>query len=143
MVGDRTPAQLFALVFGVVYLAVGIIGFAVTGFDGWARGEPFDEELVIFAVNPLHNIVHIGLGAVWLGASSSHQTAKGVNLLFGIVLLLVFLLGMVGVLKWLAIEGAESADNYLHLATGVLSVYFGTAGAAATRPRPQRPSRTR
>jgi Domain of unknown function (DUF4383) len=132
-VGNRTPAQMFALVFGVVYLVVGIIGFAVTGFDDFA-GETFNDELIIFAVNPLHNIVHILLGAVWIGASRTHEAAKGINLLFGIVLLVVFILGMVGALKWLAIEGAESPDNYLHLATAVLAIYFGTAGAAGTRP---------
>jgi hypothetical protein len=131
--GTRTPAQMFALVFGVVYLVVGIIGFAVTGFNDFA-GETFNEELIIFAVNPLHNIVHILLGAVWIGASRTHEAAKGINLLFGIVLLVVFILGMVGALKWLAIEGAESPDNYLHLATAVLAIYFGTAGAVGARP---------
>jgi hypothetical protein len=43
---------------------------------------------------------------------------------------------MAGALKWLAIEGAGSADNYLHLATAALSIYFGTAGAAAGRSAP-------
>ena len=129
----RSPAQIFALVFGVVYLAFGILGFAVTGFDEFA-GQTFGDELVIFPVNPLHNIVHLLLGAVWIGASRSHAAAKGVNLVLGIVLLVVFILGMAGALKWLAIEGAGSADNYLHLASAALSIYFGTAGAAAGRP---------
>jgi hypothetical protein len=133
--GAKSPAQIFALVFGVIYLAVGIVGFAVTGFDEFA-GQTFGDKLVIFPVNPLHNIVHLLLGAVWIGASRSHAAAKGVNLILGIVLLLVFILGMAGALKWLAIEGAGSADNYLHLATAALSIYFGTAGAAAGRPAP-------
>ena len=124
---------MFALVFGVVYLVMGIVGFAVTGFDDFA-GAIFDEKLIVFALNPLHNVVHLLLGAVWIGASRTHDAAKGINLLFGIVLLVVFILGMVGALEWLAIEGAESADNYLHLATAVLAIYFGSAGAAAIRP---------
>lgn len=128
-VGDKTPAQMFALVFGVVYLIVGIIGFAVTGFDDFA-GKTFNEQLIVFALNPLHNIVHLALGAVWIGASRIHVTARGINLLFGIVLALVFVLGMVGALEWLAIEDAQSPDNYLHLGTAALSIYFGTAGAA-------------
>jgi hypothetical protein len=138
VVGNRTPAQMFALVFGVVYLIVGIVGFAVTGFDDFA-GKTFNDELIVFALNPLHNIVHLLLGAVWIGASRTHEAAKGINLLFGIVLALVFILGMVGALEWLAIEGAESPDNYLHLATAALALYFGTAGAAGTRPRPAAP----
>lgn len=126
---NRTPAQLFALVFGIVYLAVGLVGFAVTGFDSFA-GKTFDEELVIFALNPLHNIVHIGLGAVWIGAAAKHATAKSANMLLGVVLLLVFALGMAGVLEFLAIKDAGAADNYLHLATAALALYFGSVGAA-------------
>lgn len=127
--GSRTPAQLFALVFGIVYLAVGLVGFAVTGFDNFA-GKTFDEELIIFAINPLHNIVHIGLGVVWIGAAGKHATAKSANMLLGVVLLLVFVLGVAGVLKFLAIEDAGAADNYLHIATAALALYFGSAGAA-------------
>lgn len=126
---NRTPAQLFALVFGIVYLAVGLVGFAVTGFDSFA-GKTFDEELIIFAINPLHNIVHIGLGAVWIGAAAKHATAKSANMLLGVVLLLVFALGMAGVLEFLAIKDAGAADNYLHLATAALALYFGSVGAA-------------
>ncbi|MBK5229068.1 MAG: DUF4383 domain-containing protein [Actinobacteria bacterium] len=126
---NRTPAQLFALVFGIVYLTVGLVGFAVTGFDSFA-GKTFDEELIIFALNPLHNIVHIGLGAVWIGAAAKHATAKSANMLLGVVLLLVFALGMAGVLEFLAIKDAGAADNYLHLATAALALYFGSVGAA-------------
>jgi hypothetical protein len=45
----------------------------------------------------------------------------------------VFLLGMVGVLEWLAIEDASSPDNYLHLGTALLALYFGTTGAEGAR----------
>lgn len=125
----RAPAQIFALVFGVVYLAVGIVGFFVTGFGHFA-GEAGDK-LLIFHINGLHNVVHILLGVVWIGAASSLSAAKGINTLFGVVLLLVFVLGLFD-LHFMAIHGAGDADNYLHLVTGLLSVYFGTAGATGT-----------
>lgn len=127
----RSPAQFFAFAFGAVYLLVGIVGFFVTGLDKFA-GETYDEELIIFALNPLHNVVHLGLGAVWLWAASSHRLARTINQLFGIVLLLVAILGFMGTLKFLAIEGAGEPDNYLHLVTGLASLYFGTAGASET-----------
>ena len=120
---------MFALVFGVVYLLVGVVGFFVTGFDGFAAEH--GEKLVIFHLNPLHNIVHVLLGVVWIGAASSHAAAKGVNTLFGVVLLLVFVLGLFDA-KFLAIDGPGDPDNYLHLVTGALSLYFGTAGAEGT-----------
>lgn len=126
----RTPAQVFALTFGVVYLLVGLVGFAVTGFDEFA-GKTYDEELIIFALNPLHNLVHIAIGALWLYSAKDFATAKSVNTIIGVVYLAVFVLGLLGVLKFLAIEDAAAPDNYLHLASGALSLYFGTAGAAA------------
>ena len=128
--GTRTPAQVFALVFGVVYLLIGLVGFAVTGFDGFAS-ETYDEKLLLFPVNPLHNLVHIAIGGLWLYGAKDHATSKTVNLVIGVAYLGVFLLGILGVLNFLAIEDAGSADNYLHLGTGLLAVYFGTAGATA------------
>jgi hypothetical protein len=124
---------MFALVVGVVYLLVGIAGFFVTGFSDFAAEH--GDKLIIFHVNGLHNIVHIVLGVGWIGASGSHSSAKGINTLFGAVLLLVFVLGLFD-LNFLAIDGAGDPDNYLHLVTGALSLYFGTAGATtAARAR--------
>jgi hypothetical protein len=118
----RTPGQLFALVFGVVYALVGILGFVN------------DPILGIFEVNALHNIVHLAVGAVWIFASNNVVTAKTVNLTFGIVYLLLAFLGFVAgdFMEDLLDIGSENqalADNLLHLATGILGVYFGTAGA--------------
>jgi hypothetical protein len=120
---------MFALVFGVVYLLVGIAGFFVTGFDDFASQA--GEKLLIFEVNPLHNIVHVLIGVVWIGAASSHDAAKGVNTLIGVAYLLTFVLGLFDA-KFLAIDGPGEPDNYLHLASGALSLYFGTAGAGGT-----------
>jgi hypothetical protein len=126
----RTPAQFFALAFGVVYLLVGIVGFAVTGFEGFAA-ETYGKKLLVFPLNPLHNLVHIAIGGLWLYASKDHPTAKNINAFIGVAYLLVGVLGLLGTLKFLAIADAGSADNYLHLASGALSLYFGTIGANA------------
>jgi F0F1-type ATP synthase membrane subunit a len=129
---DRTPAQTWALAIGVVYLLVGIVGFAVTGFGNFF-GHTYGNDLLIFSLNPAHNIVHLLLGAVWIWASRTYDTAKTVNTVFGVVLLVVFVLGLLGVLKFLAIKDAGDPDNYLHLLTGAASVFFGTAGALGRR----------
>lgn len=133
----RTPAQVFALAFGAVYVLVGIAGFAVTGFDNFA-GATFDQRLIVFPVNPLHNIVHLAIGSAWLAAAAKHTPAKTANLAIGGAYLLVFALGGFGVLEWLAIEGGLAADNLLHLASGGLAVYFGSAGAEGRVPQPTR-----
>ena len=130
---ERTTGQLFALVFGVVYIAVGVVGFAVTGFDDFFSTK-FDEFLIIFPVNPAHNVVHILIGALWLVGSRTAAAAKSVNALIGAAYLLVFVLGLVGLLEWLSIESGFNADQVLHLLSGAISLYFGTAGATAGRP---------
>lgn len=133
----RTPAQTFALAFGAVYLLIGILGFAFTGFDNFATFS--EDELFFFPVNPLHNLVHLAIGAAWVGASRAHATAKTVNLAIGVVYLLVALLGFLEVefvAELLNIrEGAGDPDNFLHLISGAAAVYFGTAGAEGTAGR--------
>jgi hypothetical protein len=125
---NRTSAQIFALVFGVVYVAIGLIGFGVTGFDGWVSSATA-EKFLIFPVNPLHNIVHIGVGLLWMVAANRHESARRVNVLIGIVYAVTAAAGFAGILDFLAIPSAGSAANWLHLGTSMLSVYFGTVGA--------------
>ena len=138
--GARTPAQTFALVFGAVYLLIGLVGFAATGFDQFATWN--DDKLIIFTLNPLHNIVHLLIGAVWVAAASRHDSAKTANLGIGVVYLLVALLGLLQVefvAELLSINGGDAPeasagdpDNFLHLISGAAAVFFGTAGAEGT-----------
>ena len=129
---DKTPGQMFALVVGIVYLLVGIVGFFVA--SSFTKGTD-DDQLIIFHLNHLHNIVHVVLGVGWIWASRTVATAKQINMIYGVVLLLVAVLGFVipdTMQDLLNIRGAGDPDNFLHLVTGALSLYFGTAGGGAT-----------
>jgi hypothetical protein len=125
-----TPAQRFAAVFGVVYLAVAVAGFSLTGFSDFA-GE-HHHTLLIFAVNPLHNVIHLVLAVGWLAAAPRHRAARLANLAFGVVLGLVTVLGFVGGMGMLGMSGIAEPDNFLHLATATLSLYFGSVAAGGT-----------
>ena len=59
-----SPNRLLATVFGAVYLLVGIVGFFVTSGIGFFATE--GRNLIIFEVNPLHNIIHLAIGAALL-----------------------------------------------------------------------------
>ena len=122
-----TPAQRFAAVFGVVYLLVGLAGFAITGFGDFAGHH--HHTLLIFAVNPLHNVVHLALALVWLACVPRHDAARLANLAIGGVLGLVTVLGFVGVTGMLGMSGFADPDNFLHLATATLALYFGSVAA--------------
>jgi hypothetical protein len=126
-----TPAQRFALGFGVLYLLVGIAGFAVTGLHPFAGMH--HATLLVFAVNPLHNVVHVVLAGAWLAAARSPRAARAVNLALGGVLGLVTVLGFVGVMGMLGMSGLADPDNFLHLATATLALYFGSVAAEPSR----------
>lgn len=124
----RSPAQMFAFAFGAVYLLIGIAGFFVTGLSGFAEAT-YDDKLIVFPLNPLHNIVHLLIGVAWLMASATHAKARLANLGIGLVYGIVAIAGFFDLLEFLAISGPASADNFLHLLTSLLALYFGTAGA--------------
>lgn len=122
----KTPTQTFALVFGAVYILVGLLGFVM------------DPILGIFEVNPLHNIVHLAIGAAWVFSSKDHATAKTVSLVIGVTYLLVAVLGFVAKdlmedLLDIGQDGKGIFDNLLHLASGAVAVFFGTQDANRTR----------
>jgi hypothetical protein len=120
---------MFALSFGVVFLLIGILGFILAPDEG-------DKLFGLFQVNLLHNIVHLAVGALLLVSSSTHVRAKQMNLIIGIVYGLVAILGLADILidQPKGLLDANNADDFLHLATAVLALYFGTAGAEGGRP---------
>jgi hypothetical protein len=122
-----TAAQRFAALFGALYLVVAIAGFALTGFSDFAGTH--SHTLVIFAVNPLHNTVHLLLAIVWLSSAPRHRAARAVNLGLGVVFGLVTVLGFFGGLGMLGMAGLADPDNFLHLITATLALYFGSVAA--------------
>jgi hypothetical protein len=130
-----TPAQRFALGFGLIYLLVGLAGFAVTGVHPFTGMH--HHTLVVFAVNPLHNVIHVVLGAVWLASCARYRAARAANLAVGGILGLVTVLGFLGIMGMLGMSGLADPDNFLHLATATLALYFGSAAAEPSRTAPR------
>ena len=119
-----SPNRLLASVFGVVYLVVGLAGFVVTGFGDFA-GTHTGDKLVFFEINPLHNIVHLAIGALLLIASRAVGTAKGANTLVGGVYLLVGIVGLFILDSSANILSLNGADNVLHLASAIVLLGVG------------------
>jgi uncharacterized protein DUF4383 len=128
----RSPAQIFSLVFGAAYVLAGLAGFLVTGVTPFAASRA-GGTLIVFGLNPLHNVVHIAIGVVWLVGSTSRRGARTVNLVLGLTLGLVAILGFTGALRFLAIGSLADPDNFLHLASAALALYFGSVGAEPAR----------
>jgi hypothetical protein len=121
-----SPNRLIATVFGAVYLLVGLLGFVVTSGIGFFATE--GANLIIFAVNPLHNVIHLAIGAALLTAGlKGAEMARTVNASVGAVYLLVGILGLFLLGSPLNIIALNGADNVLHLASAVLLLGVGLA----------------
>ena len=125
----RTLAQTFCLVFGIVLLAVGVLGFifASTNFN---VGDTLQgDEFIIFEVNGWHNVVHIASGALLLLAAPKGPLAATVATAFGLVYAVVTVWGFVDGNDVLNLIPVNTADNILHLAITALALIAGlTAG---------------
>ncbi|MQA85991.1 MAG: DUF4383 domain-containing protein [Streptosporangiales bacterium] len=135
-VATQSANRWVGYVLGAVYLLVGAVGFAITIGVGFAAAE--GRQLIIFELNPLHNIVHLLVGALLLGAALRGTTsAKAVNTLVGGVYLLVGVAGLFVIGSALNLLALNSWDNVLHLASAVLLVGVGVAADRSVRTRAQ------
>ena len=73
------------------------------------------------------------IGAAWIIGARAHDTARMANLAIGAVYGLVTILGLFGALEILNIEDLGSPDNFLHLVTSALALYYGSIGAEGAR----------
>ena len=123
--------RLLGYVLGIVFLLVGALGFAVTSGVGFASRE--GNTLLGFEVNPLHNIVHLLVGAVLLlGATRGVAAARSANIAIGGTYLVVGIIGLFILDSSANILALNSADNVLHLVSA--AVLLG-AGLAADKDR--------
>lgn len=120
----NSPNRLLATIFGAVYLVVGLLGFFVTSGVEFFATE--GRNLIIFEVNPLHNIIHLAIGAALLIAGLGSATAaKATNTTVGAVYLLVGILGLFLTTSALNIIALNGADNVLHLASALVLLAVG------------------
>ena len=132
----RTPAQLYALVFGIVLVAAGIMGFFYNADFGTGDGTARDAVLGILDVNAWHNIVHILTGALGLAVAASYGGSRGYALGLGAVYIIVAVAGFI------AGNGDEifnlipvnTEDNILHALIGVAGLGAGLATPATPAP---------
>jgi cytochrome c oxidase assembly factor CtaG len=126
--------RLVAYVLGAVFLLIGVLGFAVTTDVGFASRE--GDTLLGFEVNPLHNIVHLLVGAVLLlGATRGVAAARSANIAIGGTYLVVGLIGLFILDSSANILALNSADNVLHLVSAAALLGAGLATDKDNRRR--------
>jgi hypothetical protein len=113
-----------SILFGLVFLAVGGLGFV----ENPIVGESHDA---IFHADKIHNIVHLVSGALFLlVAMAAPASAGGFCKLFGIVYLALGVWGLVqygtdGMGTLMGFLHVNGNDNFLHIGLGLVIFLAG------------------
>ena len=123
----------FARGIGIVFIAVGVLGF-VPGLKSpppvmgphLAVDGGFGLLLGLFPVNWLHNLVHLGIGAAgWSGSrtmADARRFARGLTILYGGLAVM----GLIPILNTtFGLIPLFGHDVWLHAITAALAAYFG------------------
>ena len=135
-------SRTFALVIGIVFLVLGILGF-IPLFKFGAEDYLFG----IFAVDAVHNLIHVLVGALGVAAYFWDRARLYCRSL-GIFYLVVGVLGFIPALIFgdemlLGLFQVNLADNVLHLVVGAAAAYLGFApqlGGRSVGGRPASPA---
>lgn len=125
--------RTIALVVGIVYAAIGVIGFLVTGFDDFASHT--NRTLLGFELNPLHNLVHLAIGVAGIVMSRTLRTARTFGWVLAVVFGLTFIYGLFAVgnpsINFLSLNWA---DNWLHLISALVGLLIALLPTTVRTP---------
>ena len=133
----------FALVFGIAYLAAGVLGLVPAALQPPPAGAPatsfgvlYGYLLGLFPVNVLHSAVHLAIGlwgiAAWSGALSALGYARSLALLYGVLAVMGLVPGLNTVFGLLPLHGH---DIWLHAGTAAIAAYVGWRREAVAAER--------
>lgn len=134
-VAGLQPAQVLVALVSLLFIAAGVVGFLRTGFGDFA-GEQH-SMLLGFAINPLHNVVHLAFGVLGLLLAGSSALSRGFGWILFIVYGAVFIWGLMlaGVISTNPVSAMgnplalNNNDNGLHLGFAVVGLLIAVLPA--------------
>jgi uncharacterized protein DUF4383 len=110
-------AKTAATILGIVFVAVGILGFIP---------NPLVSPTGLFAVNTAHNLVHLVSGVALLAGAFTAIGASMTLKVFGIIYAVVAVIGLfTGGNMLLGLILVNHADHWLHVALAVVILAAG------------------
>jgi len=129
-------ARTTVLALGAVYIVVGLVGFVPALLIGSApttMPSAAGNLLGIFPINPVHNVVHLAIGAALLYGATATPLAITVSRVIGATYVAVGLAG-IPFPDGFGLLPLGGPDIVLHLATGAVLLAVGFAGDRALAP---------
>jgi hypothetical protein len=124
--------RTFALLFGIVFLAVGVLGFVPGLVHTPASGhnvtmtQNYGDLLGLFPVNMLHNVVHILFG-IW--GLLAYRSLGGATTYFRSVAIIYAVLTILGLIPafdtTFGLIPIYGNDVWLHALLAIVGAYFG------------------
>jgi len=148
MTGNNSLAAKVALLLGVGYIAIGIIGFVVTGFSDFTQNT--DDAIIGFSINPAHNLVHLVIGTFLLAVSRfSAPVTEGGLMGVGLFYVVAFVIGFVDTtplqvgdsvdsLTIISMKGSGDLENFNHLLNGLIALLAGLLSSSQTSRQAKR-----
>ncbi|MGQ0546113.1 MAG: DUF4383 domain-containing protein [Betaproteobacteria bacterium] len=123
----------FALIFGIAYLAAGVLGLVPAALQPPPAGAPavsfdvlYGALLGLFTVNLVHTGVHLAIGlwgiAAWSGALGALTYARSLALLYGVLAVMGLVPGLNTAFGLVPLHGH---DVWLHAGTAAIAACFG------------------
>lgn len=135
--GKMGMARMYALIFGIAYLAVGLLELFYKFDDPLALGDT-----AIIAGATLHTIIHLAVGVVVLGSFfAGESAAKSVARVIGVVFLIVLILNFVATDFYAELVGFPTGHGlpgvyyvaHALIAAGALFAGFSNRGGYGSR----------
>ena len=135
--------RYFAIVAGIVYLLVGLLGFVPdlktppTTAPPLAVDTGYGFLLGLFPVNVLHNLVHDALGIWGIAAFATLGAARFYARALAVIYAVLAVMGLIpGLDTTLGLIPIFGHDIWLHALTALIAAYFGWVAEPSGRPAP-------
>lgn len=125
--------RYFALILGIIYTLVGLLGFVPAFLQEPTPGNPpvtldtlHGNLLGIFPVNILHTLVHLVVGIWGILSYRSWDASRTYARVVAVLFAVLTIMGLIpGLQTTFGLIPLHSNDVWLHAVTTLLAAYFG------------------